>query len=167
MMDSKGLITLLIVGLFTITACGEEEKKEEAPQSSEIVDIKTDSNFIYFDLDVDTLKKIKSGQEYTMTVSDEKEYRLIVRQARQNIPGVYAISANIENKETGLASIIIQDDRATGSIDLYKTNQSYHIRYDSLEASHYLVEIEREVRDSKNGGLLEEPIDMDSVIIEE
>lgn len=167
MMDSKALITIMIVGFFTIIACGEDEKKEETTQSSEIVDIKTDSNFTYFDLDVESLKKIKSGQEHTMRVSDEKEYRLIVRQAKQNIPGVYAISANIENKETGLASIIIQNDRATGSIDLYKTNQSYHIKYDSLEASHYLVEIEREVRESRNGGLMEEPIDMDSVINEE
>ena len=76
---------------------------------------------------------------------------LDVRRVQETIPGITTISANIGNKETGLATLLLRDNRLTGMVELYKENKKYRVQYDTAQNASYLQKILPEEMDVLEG----------------
>lgn len=133
--------------LFLITSCGN--KKQTESQSSEEA---SQANPIYTDLTMEGVRSVKKGDTLSVSLTDSDErYRLAVRDNKETLPGIQSIRADVEDKETGAASIFIRDGKLSGSIQLYEQNLFYTLKYDSARSAYYLMEIPEDEREELPG----------------
>lgn len=144
-------ILTIVLGCLFMASCTKTEqgKLSEAPgEPSE----KTFEK-IYLTLDVGQVSSLESGDEYILRTEDEqREFVLQVQRVQETMPGIITIAANVEDRDTGLASLVIKNNRITGSLDLYKENIRYKVRFDSTSNSHYIQEMTPEEREQREGG---------------
>lgn len=129
--------------------------KTEQEKSSETPGEQSEENFekIYLTLDVEQISSLESGDEYIFSTEDEqREFELRIRRIQESMPGIITIAADIEDRDTGLASLVIKDNRIIGSLDLYEENIRYKVRFDSTSNSHYIQEMTPEEREQREGG---------------
>jgi|AntRauTorcE11897_2_1112592.scaffolds.fasta_scaffold00181_16 PBP1b-binding outer membrane lipoprotein LpoB len=167
-MKKNSTYILVIILTIFLGACDGSKKEKESENSSasnqQIEDVQVEK--LYFDLDIDSVKTLTQGEVFEVFVSDSMDYKLTVRKIQKTVPGLISVAANIEDRETGLASIIIRDNRASGSFELYKDNKLFQIRYDSLESRHYLEEIDKSNMDILDGSApINIPSKRDSVLM--
>lgn len=137
--------TLLIVQY----GCGSEDKKKPEVSSSESHALPK----IYVSTDLPEMSELSEGDTLKITVDETDEmYQLIVRKVQENIPGIQSISADIGNRESGLATLIFRDGRLSGFMDIYKSNKRWQIEYDDEKNAYYLNVIMPEDRDELEGG---------------
>lgn len=143
-----------------LTACGTGDPKEEVNNSEvpEAEAIEENKPKAYFQLDTQTISSLKKGDSFTFPMSETDSLELRVRQARTMMPGVFSVSADIVNEETGLATLVVKEGRVSGSMDIYDENKLYYVRYDSTGNSYYLEEMDKSDLDTKEGSVpLETP----------
>jgi hypothetical protein len=106
----------------------------------------------YFEMDLEFLSSLKRGDTFEITTTNrEMALTLDVRRVQETIPGITTISANIGNKETGLATLLLRDNRLTGMVELYKENKKYRVQYDTAQNASYLQKILPEEMDVLEG----------------
>ncbi|MDR9417615.1 hypothetical protein [Gracilimonas sp.] len=139
--------------LFLITSCGNKKENETENQTSETTSENVaESNLIYTDLTLERVQGLNKGDTLTVSLTDGDEvYRLAVRDNKETLPGIQSIRADVEDKETGAASIFIRDGKLSGSMQLYGQDLYYTIKYDSVQASYYLMEIPEGEREELPG----------------
>ena len=145
---------LLIIGL--MISCGKtpEQKgakvSENQPVQSE-GSVATDKYF--FEADSAALSALKQGDTYVISVPEqEKAFDLKVQRVQETIPGITSISANIVDRETGLATLMWRDGRLSGTLDLYKENLKYTVQFDTSRKAHFIRELKAEETKELEGG---------------
>lgn len=141
---TKYVIPILAMTM-VIVSCGEEKKQDQDKrllQSQSVVDEEVKE---YIQIDVSAVGSAEQGNQIEVVNNYRDEiYTLMIRKVQEAIPGVISISANIEDRETGLAILTITDEQISGSLEFYNRNLRYQIRYDSTQGSYYLVEIKED-----------------------
>lgn len=153
-------ILMAVITMALLTACGSGDPKEEVnnPEIPDAEVIEENEPKAYFQLDTQAISSLKKGDSYTFPMGETDSLKLRVRQARTMMPGVFSISADIVNEETGLATLVIKEDKISGSLDIYDENKLYYVRFDSAGNSYYLEEMDKSDLDSKEGSVpLETP----------
>lgn len=150
----------------TLAACGNESSKSESEQETltqsdeaaesaetEVQDeIRDESTRSDIEIDLSQLNEAKSGDQVELLVpGEEKSYVLIIQRVQEQVPGIKSISAHIDNKETGLATLSLRDGRLSGIIDVFKEGLRYRIGYDSSEDQYFILETEVKSREEKIG----------------
>ncbi|MEX0846012.1 MAG: hypothetical protein WD022_12065 [Balneolaceae bacterium] len=151
---------ILIAGLFVFSnSCGNENQKAQKTstndmENSEVYDEAADSSSMYYiEIDLSKLEELSQGDKINLSLIDQdKSYTLVVRRAQETMPGILSISANIEDRETGLASLNFREGRLTGMLDFYKENTRYRVSYDPKKNMHFILEVLPSERDEKEGG---------------
>lgn len=155
MRDLKFTIPVIIL-IMLVISCGEEkqENSKDTSQTEEKADVQVQE---FIDVDISAMSSLEQGDRVEITNEHRDElYNLQVRKVQETMPGVLSISANIEDRETGLAIMTIADEQLSGSFEFYKENLRYQIRYDSVQSRHYLLEI-KEDNDMEGSAPLEYP----------
>ncbi len=141
--------------LFFVTACGSSEKKSNAEsESPETPQSESHSSGprMYFQVDTEAVAALKKGDSFMLATEDSAlVLQLQIRRVEQSVGDITAITANIENKDTGLATLLFRDQKLTGLLHIYPKNMRYQIRYDSTKAAHYLKELQPEDLDELEG----------------
>lgn len=163
---NKFSLSTFILGVFLIfNACGNKSSKsgetesetttqtEKSSVETEVQnEVTKESTRTYIEIDMAALEEAQKGDRINLEFTDlEKSYELIVQRVQEQVPGIKSISANIENKETGLATMNLRDDRLSGIIDLYGEGLRYRIGYDSDENSYFVMETEVKSREERAG----------------
>lgn len=136
---------IFLLASFTMISCGGQDKEapEKVSDSEQQQKEQKNDSLFFVNLDASVIENLKKDESYEINLIGSETYILKVRRVSEHIKGVKSISANVGDAETGLANFIIQDNKIYGSMELYKENKRYHIGYDSLEASYYLQEVDR------------------------
>jgi hypothetical protein len=148
-------IVVVVVGFLMLTSCGKQEKKSpqtsEEPQEIQAEDsLSAKKEFV--EVDMSTVSSIKKGESFEIKVQNEDQaFQLQVRRVQESIPGITSISANIGDRDTGLATLLLRNGKLSGILDLYKEGKSYKVGYDSTASAHYIQEILPEDRDELEG----------------
>lgn len=151
------IFSALLGMLLWMGACSQSEKKKEeipeapaaAPNNHELTQQR---EFIELEMPVSELTGLKQGDTFQITnTSLDTTYQLVVRRNQEVIPGSVGLSANMPDRETGFASLVIQGEKLTGSLRFYKQEKRYRIQYDSASSGYYLSEILPEDVDELEG----------------
>lgn len=155
MRSIKCVIPVLVFAIFFISC---KEKKQESPEETSQTEEQAKAEVQEFiDVDISGMSSAEQGSQLKISNSYREEvYTLHVRKVQATRPGITSISAIIEDRETGLAIITVRDGRLSGSLEFYKENLRYQIRYDSSQSRHYLVEV-TEPDDVEGSAPLEAP----------
>ncbi|MTI87365.1 MAG: hypothetical protein FH748_05290 [Balneolaceae bacterium] len=131
------LMIFLVSGMW---ACSSEKKEKEkaAPK-------------IYVDLSFEEVSALSQGDEFNLSLGDSGVVHLKVRTVRSQIPGTTSIAADVEDKETGLASLILRDNKISGTVNIYSKDYMYYIKHDGDEKGYYLEEVKKEDQDILEG----------------
>ncbi|MCH2449297.1 MAG: hypothetical protein MK198_04050 [Gracilimonas sp.] len=149
-------ITLVLV--LSLFCCTKKEQGKEGnvteevhPTQSVVPDTLSAEKY-YFETNLEFLSSLKRGDTFEITTTNrEMALTLDVRRVQETIPGITTISANIGNKETGLATLLLRDGRLTGMVELYKENKKYRVQYDTTQNASYLQKILPEEMDVLEG----------------
>ncbi len=153
---STFVVLILVLSLFSCSK--KEQKKEgsvekEVPPTQSIQEDSLSAEKLYFEADMKALGLLKKGDTFEIKTKDgEKAMTLGVRRVQETIPGITSISANIENKETGLATLLLRDGRLSGMLELYQENTKYRVKYDTVQNAPYLQEMVPDELDVLEGG---------------
>lgn len=158
-MKKRILILIALVSVLSLYSCAKKEQekqgsvmKEAQPALSAPSDTVSAEKY-YFETDIKAIGSLKRGDTFEITTRNgEMALTLDVRRVQQTIPGITSISANIGNKETGLATLLLRDGRLTGMAELYKENKNYRIQYNAAQNSSYIQEILPGEMDVLEGG---------------
>ncbi len=146
---SRLVIALLVVSSF---ACAKAEKtpgESESTTQQETVQVPSQ---IFVELDMEKLSASKSGDKLSLSLSDGSTYTLQIQRIEETMPGIVAISAYINDQETGQATLILRDGKLAGSVNMYSDGISYEVGFNEDSDSHYLVPIDPDDRDVLPGG---------------
>lgn len=151
---------LLIVGFGAIVSCSESEKKEsqeteqvvqpENPQIGPDLESLSDSaETIRIELDVEALRQASQGDEIIIKQTDgDESYTLIVRRAQEVMGDLFSIAADINQRDNGLASLVIdQEGIVRGTMEFYSDNSSYAVVYSEELEGYYLQELDEVILD--------------------
>lgn len=146
------LLTLLFIS-FSLNACSGTkdknatgEKTETESQTAEQLNIK-----YYTELDANELLSAKSGDTINVVAGDSLRFNLKVQSSRTQLKNITTISAVLGSKEAGLASLLIDEGRVSGTINLYGDDRIYYVRYDSLKPGYYLDPVLKKEQDILEG----------------
>lgn len=129
---------------FFITSCGSKKENESSETTSENV---AQSKPLYTDLTLERVQGLNKGDTLTISLTDSDEvYRLAVQDNKETLPGIQSIRADVEDQETGAASLFIRDGKLSGSMQLYGQNLFYTLKHDSVQSAYYLLAIPEEDR---------------------
>lgn len=159
----------LIVGFGAIVSCSDSEKKEpqeteqiiqsENPQIGPDLESLSDSaNTIGIELDVEALRQASQGDQIIIEQTDgDESYTLIVRRAQEVMGGLFSIAADINQRENGLASLVIDEEGVVrGTMEFYSDNTSYAVVYSEELDGYYLQELDEVILD-ESAPLEEDP----------
>lgn len=151
---------LLIVGFGAIVSCSESEKKEsqeteqvvqpENPQIGPDLESLSDSaETIRIELDVEALRQASQGDVIIIKQTDgDESYTLIVRRAQEVMGDLFSIAADINQRDNGLASLVIdQEGIVRGTMEFYSDNSSYAVVYSEELEGYYLQELDEVILD--------------------
>ncbi|MEX0608739.1 MAG: hypothetical protein WD016_10320 [Balneolaceae bacterium] len=153
-MNYKTLSLLLtIVIAFCFSACGGSEKKPSIVpiQNEELIEKHLGDSLSYLDVEASQLSELEQGDEFELKTETGEAYPLIIRRVDEPMPGFKTVTANIEDRETGLATFVIEDNRITGSLNLYKENRQFNILLHDLTGKYYLKEVDETEQDVLEG----------------
>ena len=160
MKKQTSFLSIILIGL-VLLACGKTEQNETPakPDSQSVQpEDTTDNERLYVNLDVAAASALKQGDTLRIGMEgQDKVFNLQIRKLQESIPGITSISANIESRDTGLATLILRDGKLSGMLDLYSQNLKYRVQYDSTRQSHYLEELLPEDLDQMEGSAPLEP----------
>lgn len=149
-------IWFVFVGIMVIaiSACGGSEKKEKAEISNPKSVDPVEKARMYFKANMSKMSDLSKNDTLTFNLSNSDEkFQLMIRKIEETMPGILSISADVENKGTGLAFLLYRDGGISGFIDMYGSNQRFQIMYDQEPDAYYLNEIKPEDRDELEGGI--------------
>lgn len=152
MLIKKARFILLITAVLTLSAActkseaTDEKKSTEAPQIAEV------TSKIFVSIDMEEFTEAKKGDEISVSIQDGSVYTLRINRMEETMPGIVSISADIENKETGQAILILRDGKLTGSINMYGDGVSYKLDYDTEAKQHFITLIDPATKDVLKGG---------------
>lgn len=144
-------IQLALVVFVLVLACTKSDKKAQE-NTGEVISIPEVASKIYLDIDSEELTGAAKGGEISVSLQDGSNYTLIINRIEETMPGIVSISADVENKETGQAVLILRDGKLTGSVNMYGLGMNYKLSYDEENARHYIIQIDPENRDVLQGG---------------
>ncbi|MCP9291269.1 hypothetical protein [Gracilimonas sediminicola] len=152
-------IFVALVSVLSLFSCSNKEQEKEAsvmkevkPNQSEPSDTVSAEKY-YLEADIEALSVLKKGDTFEVkTKEGQMALTLDVRRVQETIPGITSISANIGNKEKGLATLLLRDGRLTGMLDLYQENKKYRVQYDTERNASYIQEILPGEMDVLEGG---------------
>lgn len=126
----------MILLSLTIISCGNSER-DKAPES--VAEIEKE----IVEIDMDSVSSVKQGETFTIKKANgEREFKLLVNRAHEAIAGIISISAYVEDRETGLAALVLRDGKLAGNIELYKEKLRFRVGYDTTTNQHYIQEQE-------------------------
>jgi|AntRauTorckE6833_2_1112554.scaffolds.fasta_scaffold05197_3 hypothetical protein len=150
----------LLFSFAVVVSCSESEKQEpgesektvqsENQQIGPDLESLSDSlKTIRIELDVETLRQASPGDEITIEQTEGDEvYTLIVRRAQEVMGGLFSIAADINERENGLASLVIDEEGIVrGSMQFYRDNRSYSVIYSEDFEGYYLQELDEVILD--------------------
>ena len=146
---SRLVIALLVVGSF---ACAKAEKTPGESESSTQQETVQATSQILVELDMEKLSASESGDELSFSLSDGSVYTLKIQQMEETMPGIFAISAFVDDRETGQATLILRNGKLAGSVNMYSDGMRYELGFDEDSDSHYLLPINPDERDVLPGG---------------
>ncbi|SMO63871.1 hypothetical protein [Gracilimonas mengyeensis] len=157
------LHTSLSLFLICIVAigCGPSDNKTSEKPNADSAPIEAPSQptltqqkeYIKTNVPISSLNELSQGDSMNITNTIRNEtYTLKIRSVRNTLPTVVSITANIEDRETGLATLSIKDNQLFGMLEFYKENLRYQVAYDSAAGQAYLVERPFENEDELEGG---------------
>jgi hypothetical protein len=140
----KKFYTLLLTTTFLIfSACGgsdtDSQPEAEMPQNlSEGTEMPDDR--LYFEMNMDEMASASAGDTLTVRLVAGDRYDLVVIRAEETMPGLLAISANVDGSmEVGQANLIYRNNELRGSVDMYRMGMKYQVYYDADTQQHYLL----------------------------
>jgi hypothetical protein len=149
-MKSQNGYLLLFVFVFTVILNGCADSGEK---SSKEVESEQAVQKFNVSLDLSGISELSEGDTLSIMKNETDErYHLVIRRVQETFPGIMSISANVEDKDTGLATLIYRDGHLSGFMDMYKSNIRWEVNYDSVKNSYYLTEIDPEDIDEMEGG---------------
>lgn len=154
---------LLVLMVFSAAfiSCNREKKDTEDQTQVENNEAQISQEKEFIEVDVSAFFSLGQGDTLEITnIRRNRTYTLIIRRVQETMPGLLSIAANIDDRDTGLATLVLQDNKLSGSLELYKEKLRYQVAYDSASSKHYLTEINPEDLDILEGGApLEAPND--------
>lgn len=143
----------LLLSLFAIpvllSGCGnsEEESSNVAPKPEKSV------QKVPVSLNLSKIAQLSEGDTLTIMSNDTDErFDLVIRRTQETIPGIMSISANVNNQQTGLATLIYREGQLSGFMDMYESKIRWQVNFDSTDNGYYLTEIDPEDIDEMEGG---------------
>lgn len=149
MKHSRLVIAILITGTL---ACAKADKASNESASYSQEESTQTQPRISLELDVEELTSSGPGDELSVTLADGSVYSLQIRQMEETMPGIVAISAYVNDQETGQATLILRDGKLAGSVNMYSDGMSYELGFDEDSGSHYIIPVNPEERDVLPGG---------------
>lgn len=128
---------------FTLTfslltfACSDVKKQKESKANNESNISVENPKRVNFTVDAEKLVASKSGDKVTLNLTQDLSYDILINRSEAMPNGFTSISGYIDNRETGMATLTIQDGRLFGKIDLFKENKSVMIGFDDEKKAHY------------------------------
>lgn len=162
-LSKSWLIVLIVIGAIVVVSCTEEKKSadqtEPVAKEMESMEKEPTQNVDSLstvkesiEVDMSVVSSAKKGDSFTITKADgSRVFNLEVRRSQETIPGITSISANIEDRGTGLASLLLRDGKLSGLMDLYKERTRYRVGYDLVKGAHYVQEMPKEEMDVIQG----------------
>lgn len=151
LLKSRYLFSITLTLSLFIFACSDAKKQEESKPIDESNTSVENPMRVNFAMDVETLVATKSGDEVTLNLTEDLSYDILINRSEAMPNGFTSISGYINNRETGMATLTIQDGRLFGKIDLFKENKSVMIGYDDEKKSHYFEIVNPENLDVQEG----------------
>jgi hypothetical protein len=150
-MKEKNLFIWIMALSLSLVQIGCGNSKERSPeQEAEPVEkiVK-----VSISPDLTPMDDLSSGDTLSIKQNEsDSSYQLVIRRVQETIPGIMSISANVEDQDTGLATLIYRDGQLSGFMDMYKSNTRWQIEYDSLNSGYYLTKIDPDSIDELEGG---------------
>lgn len=143
------MLLLLFAIPVTLLGCGDsdEEASKVSPDTEKTV------QKVPVSLDLSVMPELSEGDTLTIKKNETDErFDLVIRRTQETIPGIMTISANVNDQQTGLATLIYRDGQLSGFMDMYESNIRWQINFDSVDSSYYLTEINPEDIDEIEGG---------------
>lgn len=134
------LICLLVLLTGVNMGCSGESKE----QPEEAMETPAFSSRFYLDLNADRVVGLQKGDTLSIPVNDSTTVQLIIRRTSRPMEGVFSVSADIEKKETGTASLVVQEGYVAGNMNIFAQDQILYIRYDSLKNQHFIRSVPKE-----------------------
>lgn len=145
-----------------IVSCGQDDKADKLKEkesgrsqaAGQSPQISKEKEYVDLGKSISTLNELRQGDVFEITNTRRNEtHKLVIRRVQETLPGLLSISANIETKDTGLATLILRDkERLLGTLHFYKENTRFRIAFDSAASRHYLTELSPEELDELEGG---------------
>ncbi len=146
---SRLVIALLVLGSL---ACAKAEKAPNETASNGQEESSQTQSKILLELDIEALTSSDPGDELSVKLADGSVYTLQIRQMEETMPGIVAISAYVNDQETGQATLILRGGKLAGSVNMYSDGINYELGFDEDSGSHYITPINPEERDVLPGG---------------
>ncbi|MBO6522856.1 MAG: hypothetical protein JJ971_03450 [Balneolaceae bacterium] len=146
---SRLVIAILITSSL---ACAKADKAPNESTSYGQEESTPTQSKILLELDVEALTLSEPGDELSITLADGSVYTLQIRQMEETMPGIVAISAYVNDQETGQATLILREGKLVGSVNMYSDGTSYELGFDEDSGSHYIIPINPDDRDVLPGG---------------
>lgn len=140
----------LTFSLLTV-ACSDVKKQEESKANNESNMSAENPLRVNFTVDVQKLVASKSGDKVTLNLVEDLSYDILINRSEAMPNGFTSISGYIDNRETGMATLTIQDGKLFGKIDLFKENKSVMIGFDDEKKSHYFEIVNPDDLDIQEG----------------
>lgn len=129
--------------LLVLASCGGSDSQKESAEAmpenlSDPAEMPEDR--MYFDMDMSDLDNINAGDTLTANMVSGERYDLVVIRAEETIPGLKAISANVDgDMEIGQANLIYRNNELRGSVDMHRMGLKFQVYFDSDLEQHYLL----------------------------
>lgn len=150
MMFNKTKCWVLFLVVISFACSSETKTKTEAAPESKVEEQSSSKTMI--NLDISELAKANQGDAIEVTLQDGSSYSMIIQRKEETMPGIVSISAIINNKETGLATLILRDNKLAGNVAMYEVGLSYSVSYDEESQQHYIIEVDPNEKDVLPGG---------------
>ncbi len=138
--------------LFITTGCSNKEQPEAQATIPEFYESdEVDQASVFVEVDTEALSNSSSGDDIQIELSDGTTYTLQISRIEETMPGIISISAFVNDQETGQATLILQNGRLNGTVQMFNERMTYKLGFEDYTNKHFLAPVNPEEKDVIQG----------------
>ncbi len=152
-------LTFCVCSLLVIsTGCSQKEQPEAQATIQEFYESKeADKVSVFVEVDTDALSKLSQGDSLPIELSDGSSYTLQINRIGETMPGIISISAYVNDRDTGQATLILQDGMLNGRVQMFNEKMTYTLGFEEYTNKHFIAPVDPEEKDVIQGS---EPLEI-------
>lgn len=151
-MQIKYLIFSLSFLLLVTSGCSQKEQPEAQGNIPEFYDNdEADKASVFVEVDTEALASASRGDSLMVELSDGTSYLLRINRIEETMPGIVSISAYVNDMETGQATLVLQNGRLNGMVQMFDVGMTYKLGFEEYTNKHFIAPVEPEEKDVLQG----------------